>query len=549
LNPLKQFFAGRLGWLYVLAGLAAGLLILGAYVRAYSPVFGITKLLQVGQEFDDRGIESFRAAPKYVDPSERFGFDGQFYAELALDPLLRDPQLQVALDGPAYRSPRILMSWLAWLGGMGRPSWILNVYVALNPVFWVAFAVMLAFLFRPHGWAGFAGFAAMLMTCGIIESMQGALTDFPGFVFLTLAMMVGGAGGAGLLALASLSREPNLAGLFALWEFRPPWSDAARRNLALSLIAGVPLALWLAYVLSRFPSPAATFTGGNFAWPMQGIMAKLGEVSVSLAAGLPGRGWFSGLIENKALHAVLTILSVLTQCTFLLVHREWNSRIWRAGVIFVPYFFCISYYSWEDHFTVTRHALPITLAFNLVLALRARRAWPVWFLLGNCFVPYGIYQFTVRGLFEPNAPTEFRIASAPASTPFVRLRFGAGWADEEWIGRHTWRWATAGHATVILANPSKHPVQARLSFQSRSITPREVTITVRGVVVWAGHSGTLNQAISTRPFLVPPGQTLVEYTASGEPVVPGNPADSRPLSFVVQDIELNLSEARPGDGG
>jgi len=141
-------------------------------------------------------------------PSDRWGFDGQFYAELALDPLLRDPQLKIALDAPAYRSRRILTSWLAWLGGFGRPFWILNVYAGLNLVFWTGFAVMMARLFPSLrlGWT--RRFCAMLITCGIIESLRSSLTDFPGFVLVTLSMMIGRAGGAGVLALAALTRDP-----------------------------------------------------------------------------------------------------------------------------------------------------------------------------------------------------------------------------------------------------------------------------------------------------------------------------------------------------
>ena len=117
-------------------------------------------------------------------PPVRWGFDGQLYAEMALDPLLRNPQMKTALDDPAYRADRILLPWLAWLGGTNTPFWVLNVYAALNPLFWLGYAVILYVLFRRHGWAGVAGFAAMLLTCGVVESTFKALTDFPAFVLM-----------------------------------------------------------------------------------------------------------------------------------------------------------------------------------------------------------------------------------------------------------------------------------------------------------------------------------------------------------------------------
>src|SRR4029079_46280 len=98
-----------------------------------------------------------------------------------------------------------------------------------------------------------------------------------------------------------------------------------------------------------------------------------GEFSVQAQTGaIWWRTWYTEIYTNNALHALLTIISVLTRCVYLLTHREWNNPIWRAGIIFVPYFLCISFIPWVSHFTVTRHALTITLAFNLVLAMHLR---------------------------------------------------------------------------------------------------------------------------------------------------------------------------------
>ena len=47
---------------------------------------------------------------------------GQFYVQLALDPLLRDPAIEQALDNFPYRSRRILFSWTAFLLDLGQPE-------------------------------------------------------------------------------------------------------------------------------------------------------------------------------------------------------------------------------------------------------------------------------------------------------------------------------------------------------------------------------------------------------------------------------------------
>lgn len=368
--------------------------LLSGYVRIWTPEYGITRFLVVGTEFNARGTAVYRATPKYMDhgPDGRWGFDGQFYAEIALDPLLRDPQLSIAMDGPVYRSRRILMSWLAWLGGLGQPFWIINVYAGLNLVFWLGYSWLAARLFRPLGWAGLAGYAAILLTCGIIESAHESLADFPSFVLMLAAVVLGGTGGAVVLALATLARESSLIGLGAIAEYGRPWGAALRKNFLRGLIVVVPLALWVLYVLWRFHFRQIDFAGSNLERPFAGIVQSLAELSVTLHR-VRWHRWFFELYKSYELHGLLTIVAIVTQCVYVALHREWRNPLWRMAAIFALYFVCIGYTSWETHFTVTRHALPITFVFNLLLATQPRRGWLGWFLLGNCFVPYGLYFF------------------------------------------------------------------------------------------------------------------------------------------------------------
>ncbi len=549
MRSLKKIIPSPPVWVFWLVAAATFAQLLRTYAGVYAPGFGITKLIVIGQEFDQRGLAPFRATPKYVGSFDRWGFDGQHYAQLALDPLLRDPQIKIALDSPPYRARRILLPWLAWLGGLGQPAWILNVYAALNLVFWAGFAVMMIALFRPHGWAGVAGLAAMLMTCGIIESMHASLTDFPALVLMTLAAMIGGGRGAGVLALAGLARETNLIGIVGLWHYRPPWRAALKRNLWLGLIAAGPMLLWFAYVAWRLRM-TSSLDGSNLDWPLRGIIAQLGQFAGWATDGsIRWSRWYTELYSSDHLHALLTIIAVLTQCLYLLTHRDWDNRLWRVGILFVPFFLCVGLPAWESHFTVTRHALPVTLAFNLVLATRARRTWPIWFLLGNCFVPYGIHRFATADRLNPVAPAEILLLPPLPRGPAASLCFGSGWSGPEGSPRRSWRWATAQQAGVLLTNPGRQPLEAEVSFALQSLSPRDVAVIVRGTTVWAGPVTPALETAQTSRFLLPPGPTLVTFSTPQAPVSPQS-GDTRKLSFRLRTLEVRLSAppAEPGTG-
>jgi len=68
----KQAFARPGIGVFVLVGAAAFVQLLGAFVRVYSPEYGITKFLVVGREFDGRGLAVFRSTPKYLGPGDRW---------------------------------------------------------------------------------------------------------------------------------------------------------------------------------------------------------------------------------------------------------------------------------------------------------------------------------------------------------------------------------------------------------------------------------------------------------------------------------------------
>jgi len=566
-QTLKNTFSRPLGWAFASVAAVGLAIILVTLVRVWLPGYGLTRLIDAGRELNRRGTAVYRATPKYMDPypGNRWGFDGQYYAEIALDPFLRDPQFKIAIDNPPYRAHRILLPFLAWIGGLGRPYWILNVYTVLNPLFWLGYVAILFVLFRPYGWRGLAGFAAMLLTCGIIESMYRSLTDFPAFVLMTLAAMIGGTGGAGVLALAALAREVNIFGFSGLAVLEPPWGKALKRNIVLGLIAAGPMLLWFAYVgwrlrtgaslagagfgfspqavIARFQDAVSGMVGGNLDWPAHAILLRFGDAVVALREG--EIDWL-GFLKISDIHALLTIVATLTQCLYVVTHPEWRNRLWRIGAFFVPYFLCISYQVWEkdSYFTATRHALPIALAFNLVLAMRPRRNWLVWFVLGNCFVPAGVCTL-VRFSRETPRHVEFVVEAPPPLDEKITARFTDGWSGPEWNTRKAWRWAVAQNATVILSNATKKPVDVQIGFNTLSLVPRDLRVSVNGAAIGLGRLEQKPQSvfIQTLKFTLPPGETKVTLS-SPQPPAQTTTDDQRPLVFMVTDLFLEATPTR-----
>jgi hypothetical protein len=271
-------------------------------------------------------------------------------------------------------------------------------------------------------------------------------------------------------------------------------------------------------------------------WPLQAMAEKLGQVVVKARQG--DIVWLQ-FYKSEPIHAVLTIVAVLTQSVYLFTHRRWENRLWRVGVAFVPAFLCIGSPQWVSHFTVTRQALPITLAFNLILAMRPGRHWLVWFLLGNCFVPYGLYRFATYDQ-ETSQTAEFIVSGvAPGEAP-PAIRVGTGWDEAERNRRKIWRWAAQPAATLVLTNPSSHPIGAELGFTTMSFQARDFRVKVQDRVVWTGHlDGKNTVQVQTAGFTLPPGAAVTVTLETPQPPAVFAADDSRPLTFMVAGLQLS----------
>ena len=110
-RPWFVLAAAFLGWGFFLLIVADG--------RYAGDIRGF---LCLGEDMPHPG--ALAAAPK-TSPD---GYDGQFYAALAMDPFMRNHDTVAALDNPAFRGSRMMIPLLAWILSLGNAGVAVYIY-------------------------------------------------------------------------------------------------------------------------------------------------------------------------------------------------------------------------------------------------------------------------------------------------------------------------------------------------------------------------------------------------------------------------------------
>src|SRR3954468_17958350 len=264
---------------------------LGWIARFYHPGLGFTALIgfPAGQDYK---APQLRAIPHYQHPAAA-SYDGQFYAQRAFDPLVRDPEVDRAMDLAPFRARRILFSWTAYLAGVGRPAWILEAYALQNVVAWLLLALLLTRWVSPHTPRGLALWCACLLSHGLLWSVRFALLDGPSLLLTACAVKLIEDGhplaSAAAVGINGLGRETNVLG--ALAQPIPRNVRAWARLLVACLVVILPLLLWEDYLRSIYRS--TLFVGADPALrPFEGLIAAArgAWVAVRTAGVLPPAG-------------------------------------------------------------------------------------------------------------------------------------------------------------------------------------------------------------------------------------------------------------------
>ena len=355
--------------------IALALLFLGAVARFYHRDTGFTALIGFPQA-DDWEPPALRAIPHYQYPLWA-SYDGQFYAQRALDPLLRDATIDRGMDLAPFRARRILFSWTAYAIGLGRPAWILEAFALQNVVCWVVIAVLLTRWLPVTSWRGLALWVACLFSHGLLWSVRFALLDGPSLMLTMVAVATVEAKhplwSAVAVGINTLGRETNILAAVAqpLPANRREWLRAG----AAAIIAVLPTLIWMDYLRSIYRSTTLAATD-TFTIPGAGLVEGWRAMTLSVSASTR---------PSDALGPTCILLSVIAQLAFVLVRRRFTDPWWRVACAYaVMLLFLDPVLVAPQTGAITRVMLPLTVGFNILLVTESKstRFW-LWFVAGN----------------------------------------------------------------------------------------------------------------------------------------------------------------------
>jgi hypothetical protein len=367
------------------AHLLASLLFAALVVAKFSPQTGLTSLIRFGETWQDRRHSALKSLPIATVPGSS-GYDGQFYAQIALDPLLRSLELERVIDAPVYRARRILTPATAALLGLGNPWWTLQAYALLNVLCWFALGWLLRDCIGTSDWTSFARWAGCMFSMGVLDSVRQSLVDVPALLLLALAVHSWNQARQTKttlwLALGNLAKETNLLGTVALQAEGLRHKNRRGPALAAVLLAAIPLGLWSIYVHQRLGNTTAGEGFENFTWPLLGMYTQaklcLGEI-------------LQGHSDGRYTFGLLALLGLTTQAVVLWRKPQFQSTWWRIGAAYSLLLPFLGLWVWSGYWAACRAVLPLTIAFNLLLP-RNRAFWPLW-IVGNLTLLHAIWRF------------------------------------------------------------------------------------------------------------------------------------------------------------
>lgn len=373
--------------------LLSGALFLASIAGFYHPGTGFSSLLII-PEGHDYEIAPLRDLPHYEYPPG-IAYDGSMYVQLAMDPLLRDPAIDTAMDQPAYRARRILFAWTAWVLGLGRPSWILQTYALQNVLCWFVLAFLVTRWLPLDSTRHFALWVACMFSQGLLMSVRMSLLDGPSLLLVALAVAAAERGRtwltAAVLSLAALGRETNLLAVVAL-----PWPRGWRGWLRIAgalVVAVLPLLVWQDYLWSIYRGSSVSAGADHVVVPFVSYADKWRRTMLQAATQGP---------ISPAGYTVLALVALTVQAVFIGMRRFYDDPWWKVAAAWCLLMFVVDPSVWEGFpGAITRIVLPMKFGFNILLARSSPRGFWGWFVLGNLDVLGSLNQLPIPGVPLP----------------------------------------------------------------------------------------------------------------------------------------------------
>lgn len=202
--------------------------------------------------------------------------DGQAFAALAQDPLLRRPEVfRAGTDEAAYRAQRPLLGWLGWALSGGQASRVPTVLVVLAVIGYGALGAALAASLAARG-APLWGAFVVLVTPGAIVTL-----DWTGPEAATAALALLGlllwqrerpALAAGALLAASLGRETLLIVPLAILAHDLIVLRSPVRRLLPLLVPVAGFGVWVLVLWLRLDALPTGAGNGRLGMPLAGLL-------------------------------------------------------------------------------------------------------------------------------------------------------------------------------------------------------------------------------------------------------------------------------------
>ncbi|HUJ44165.1 MAG TPA: hypothetical protein VLW52_11205 [Opitutaceae bacterium] len=523
----KSFLQRRPRSWYWVAYAGAVAFFLLAIAQFYMPGKGFTSFILFGGKPEMRRIKELKTTTYYVE-EDSYGYDAQYYAQVAVKPLLMSRDLQASMDNLPYRARRILFCWTAYLLGLGQPYLILQAYALQNVLAWLLLAWLLLRWFPPTSLGNLVRWGGTMFAWGLTMSVRSALMDGPSLLLIAwgvaLAEQKHPWKSACVLGAAGLGRETNLLAA----SIHLPNRDWGWREVGLAagrgLLVAAPLALWIAWLWWVFGQPSNAGQR-NFAAPFEACLGKWHETVQSLRA----HGW-----EFVPRWSLLMLVSLTVQFLAIVLRPRWDSLWWRIGAGYAVLLVFLGEAVWEGFpGAAARVVVPLTLAFNAVVP-RGRWWWPV-LLLGNLSAFSAFNQLRTPGheSFTLEGPKAVWMTPTHQS---IDVAFTSGWYGVEQSPLEYWRWSR-GSAEIVIQNPQPAPVEVEMDFDLRAYDERIVRVFQDKVLQWEGRVGRDSSEVRLRHVRLEPGPNPWRFETEGPPSTP-NGDTLRPVAFNLRNLVI-----------